>query len=87
VSAAQNDRKVVVLIQLADAIGLLLRKQQATIGGADDAIGVVGALPRDPPRGTGGNDTRYLGDSNSSRTLGLRKASLLRDCELIDGDS
>ena len=86
-SAAQNDRKAIVLIQLADAVGLLLRKQEAAIGGADDAIGVVGALPGDPPRGTSGDDARNLGDSNSSRTLRLREAALLRDYHLIDGDS
>src|SRR4029453_4855965 len=85
-SAAQNDRKAIVLIQLADAVGLLLREQEAAIGRADDAIGVVGALPGDLPRGTSGDDARNLGESNSSRTLG-REAALLRDYDLIDGDS
>jgi hypothetical protein len=86
-SAAQNDRKAIVLIQLADAIGLLLRKQEAAIGGTDDAIGVVGAVPGDSPRGTSGDDARNLGDSDCSRTLRLREASLLRDSDLINGDS
>lgn len=43
----------IVPIQLADAVGLLLCEQHAAVGGTDNAVRVVGALPDERPAGTG----------------------------------
>ena len=55
VRVAQEHRRAVVAIELADLVRLLLREQQAAIVGADDAVGVVGALPGERPRRAGRN--------------------------------
>ena len=51
-------RHAVVRVELADAVGLLLREQQAAVGGGHEAVGVVGALPRPHPGAAGGDDAR-----------------------------
>src|SRR5262245_58372455 len=72
-------RHAIAAIELADAIGLLLREQQPAIIGPDDAVGVVGALPRARPRRSRSDHARDLGDRNLAHTSRRTAPTLRRD--------
>ena len=71
----QENCNLVVLIELADAVWLLLREQQAAVAGGDDAIGVIGALPCEGPLGSRRHHSWDSGYGNFTWALGLCEAA------------
>jgi hypothetical protein len=53
-----------VRLELADPSWLFLREQQPAVGRADDAVGIVGALPGDGPSCACLDDVRDPGNHN-----------------------
>ena len=65
----EKHRRAIHRIELADSSRLLLREEQTTIRCANEAIGVIRALPRDTPRCAGSDDARNRGDGDFSCAL------------------
>jgi len=82
---AKKHGRTIARIELADLAWLFLREQQAAVRGADDAVRVVGALPRDRPRRSGRDDAGNGGDEDVTRALRLAGAAL-RDEELTGNE-
>jgi hypothetical protein len=74
---AQENRHAILAIELADATGLFLGEQQPAVFGADDAVGVVRALPYGGPDGASGDHPVNRRDRHLALGLRLAAAALL----------
>jgi hypothetical protein len=65
----QKYRDAIVDVEFAHLTRLFLREQQSSVVGADQAIGVVGALPGTRPHRAGRHDTRDAADGYLAHAL------------------